>query len=133
MQGRMQSLLIIDPFDKVGNSVFHILQGSILPKIDFFVFQGLDKTLRNRIVIGVPFPGHADLKPTAEQGMDVIVRRILNPPIRMMDDPGGRISTLQGPLQSLQTQLAVDVPGQTVADGLTGKEIQNHRQIDKKP
>jgi len=93
----MQPFLIVDLFDKIRNSVFDILQGSILSKIDFFVFQGLDKTLSNSVIIGVPFPGHANLEPTMQQGMDIIVCGILNPSIRMMDDSGGRISILQGP------------------------------------
>ena len=123
--------MIIDLFDKLGNSIFNILQGSIFPKIDFFSFKGFDKALSNGIVIGVSFPSHADLEPTAKQGMNVIVRGILTPPIRMMDDPRGRIAALQGPMERLQAQVAVDLTRQTVANGLTGKEIQNHRQIDE--
>ncbi|KPK89164.1 MAG: hypothetical protein AMJ94_12925 [Deltaproteobacteria bacterium SM23_61] len=56
--------------------------------------------------------------------MDVIIHRKPPLPIRMMDTPGRRIAPLQGSMQRLQAQAAVDPTRQSLANGLAGKEIQ---------
>jgi hypothetical protein len=76
------------------------------------------------MVTRIPFTGHADLEPTRKRGMNVIIHCKLPSPIRRMDTPGRRITPLQGSMQRLQAQAAVDLTRQSVANGLTGKEIQ---------
>ena len=95
-QARMQLFPIIDLFDKIGNAFLHIGQGFIFPEINLFGLYGLQEALGHCIVIRIPSTGHTDPKAMEVQSVHIIVSRILNSLVRMMDDSRCRDPDLKG-------------------------------------
>ena len=60
-----------------------------------------------------------------------VMTSILHPTIRMMDTPLNRPSFSQRHPQSSQCELGIDLLRERPANHLSGKQIQNHRQIPK--
>jgi len=70
--------VVIDIFNKIGNSFLDIFHGSIFPKVDLLGLQGFYETLNIGIVMGVTLSAHADLKTIERKLFDILTRGILN-------------------------------------------------------
>src|SRR6266705_2116008 len=97
-------------FQQVSNPQRGIIEISIAPSIHFFDFQGLHKTLRPGIVPGIAWPTHADCDAGGLQLLHIVSARVLNTAIGVMNQPGCRLTLLQGRLQSLLSHTAVELP-----------------------
>ena len=127
----MQPLAIINVLDEVGKTILDIVHRPVLPEVDLLGLQGPDEALGCRIVVGVAFVGHADPEAVCKQLLHVVVGGILDPAIRVVDDPCRGSAKRQGHPEGLQAQGRVDAARQGMAHDPAGKEIQDDRQIHK--
>lgn len=103
----MQSLLVVDPLEKVRNSLFHILDGLVMPEVNLLVLQRLDETLSGSILVGISLTRHADLKAGLSQLLHKAMAGILHPPVRMMNTILHRLSLLHGYSESFEGKLRI--------------------------
>ncbi len=103
----------------------------VTPPIHFFDFQRLHKTLGPGIVLGIAWPAHADRDPSSFQPLHVVSTRVLDAPIGMMNQPRLRLTFLQGRLQGLLGNAAVQLPADAPTHHTSRVDIQNHRQVDE--
>jgi hypothetical protein len=127
----MQPLVIINLLNEVGKPILDIGHGSIFPEVDLLGFQGFEKTLSRRVVVGISFAGHADAEAMLMEDLHVVARCILNPPIGVMNDSCRGLALDQSHPEGLQAQGRVDSPGKRISHHPAGKEIQQDGKIDK--
>ena len=83
----MQPLAIVNFFDEEGKPVLDIVHRPVFPEVDLLGLQGLEEALGGRVVVGVAFPGHADPEAVMKKRVHVVVGRILDSPVGVMNDP----------------------------------------------
>src|SRR5664279_539065 len=82
----MQTFAVVHFLDEKRKPNLNIFQGSVFPKIDFFDFERFEKAFIGCIVIGISLSGHADQKAVLQESFYIIRGRILDNPIRVMND-----------------------------------------------
>lgn len=128
----MQSLLIINAFQKVTDLFSGIRKVLVFTQVYLLIFERLHKTVRFGIIIWIALTlrlgfywGHTDGNATVFEQTCVLARSILNAPIRMMHL---RPSPFQSHLQCTSRQSCIQASTQRPAQAATGTGIEDHRQ-----
>src|SRR6266566_8792003 len=103
----------------------------VVIRINFFAFQGLQKTLASRIVIRISGPTHARGHPVISEHLEVVVRSVLNSAVGMMHHAGRRLTVHDRSFQCSQREPRAQGSIKGPADNLSGVRVQNHGQVDK--
>src|SRR5467141_1469251 len=86
-QRRMQSLHIVDLLDEVCNMPAQFVDSTVLPCLQFLVFQRLDKALAFAVLPGRAWPAHAQDCATGFQSINITLRSVLDALIGVVDQP----------------------------------------------
>src|ERR1700733_538014 len=84
-QRRMQTLLVVDFFQKLLDQSPGFLEVAVFGAVDFLVFESLHETFRAGIVVGRCQSAHADTNAVLFELCGVVSRGILHPAVGMMD------------------------------------------------
>src|ERR1700756_2081484 len=99
---RMQAFLVIDFLQELLHRCLGFLQIAIFRTIDFLIFESLDKTFRQGIVIDVSAPTHADPDAMLLEYLRVIARRVLDTTVGVVHQSRLGTPAAQRHVQSLQ-------------------------------
>jgi len=128
----MQPFAIVDFFDEIGKPVLDIDDGPVFPEIDLLSFEGFHETFGNGVIVRIAPSGHADLEATDKKRVHVVMGGILDPLVRVMDDPFRGFARPDRHIKCLQAKGRIDETGDGISDGLAGKQIQDDRQVHKR-
>src|SRR5882672_10042881 len=105
----MATTRIVEAVDVFPDVVGRVVPAPVLPSMNPFFLQRSEEALHGRVVPAIAFSAHAGHRAGLYEAALVVVRSVLAPAIRMMDEPLQRLSNGQGFVQSSKGQEAVDV------------------------
>ena len=127
----MQTLLVINFLDEVRKPFDHIVVGFIVPQIHLLGFERFEKRFDERIVVGIAFGRHADGQATILQQLHVVLRRVLDTAVGMVNAADDERSPFQSHAQSCQTEFTVDPFGNAPSDDFARIQIQDRGQVNE--
>ena len=91
--------------------------------------SGFEEALGGRVVVGVAFSGHTGAEAVMKKRVHVVVGRILDTPIGVINDSCRGIALSKGHPKGLHAQGRVDVARKRLPDVPAGKQVQDDRQV----
>jgi hypothetical protein len=82
----MQPFSVVIIGDEVIDAISCVGDGLEGPRVELFVLQGLHEAFRFGVVEGIAGPRHADDDVMVSEALTVVIRRILDAAVRMMDE-----------------------------------------------
>ena len=126
----MEALGVVDGVDEDtdGTScVFDILEAAA---VDFFGLEGFHETLGFGIVVRIAGPAHADGNIMAGEALAIIVRRILDTAIGMMNETGGLgLAIGKRLIQRFHGKRGIEMGSQRPAHDLAREAVENDGEI----
>ena len=130
---RVHSFGIVDILDEPLYVFQRFLEIFVFVQVHLLVFQRLEKALHKRVVVRISLPAVADLYSVVTQTLREGDRRVLQAPIRMMDEPSQIIvpPVIERHLKSFQCRSRVQITTEGPADAPSGIDVQFHSQEDE--
>lgn len=95
-----------------------------------FAFETAEEVFSNSVVIRVTLAGHALTEAKIRQTQAVSIRGILDTPVRVEDEAGSRMASVDGGIESGKSEVRVNAVRESITEDLFGTKVFDGSEVE---